>query len=148
MAARWDPVPVILRFARAIQRRIAGDVAASAPRAEHRDGTALAGYDKRGQAHVLRSLLVERIKAPGLVEKKPWGAVLRLQSLGQIFLWFRRGTEHKGRTRRTRGGGRKRTGGVTRQPPRPVDLSVDVEALTRELEADAAGFLQNQERAA
>lgn len=141
MAAPWNPAPLIAREARLFARRLADAVAAARPRVPHRDGTARKSYAGLPTGGSLAASL----RAVAIVEEKPWGAVVRLASLGQKFLWFVQGTQRGGKTSRTRGGGRRRVGGVSRQVARPIDLGFPRERLVAALEADAARHYQREE---
>lgn len=106
--AKWSPLKVIERTARALQQRAADQIRSSAPPVPHRGSTSEAPGGS----------LAKLVASPALIAKKPWGVVIRWRGLGQKFLWFTKGT--------------------SRQKARPVDLAPDVARLTRDLEADAA----------
>lgn len=83
-------------------------------------GAASPNVPHRGSDGQIGGSLARAVLAKGLLVTKPWGVVIEWSKLGQKFLWFVKGTKH--------------------QKPRPVPLTPDVAALTRELQADAARY--------
>lgn len=131
-----------MRELRALQKRIASAIRAATPRAPHRDGSkgkSYAGAPTGGS-------LADKVSSPRLVVEKPWGGVLRLYDLGQVFLWFVEGTKTGGKRVR-RGKSQRRIGGEHRQPPRPIPLTLERGPLVAALEQDAAKWLEARDAA-
>jgi len=115
MAREWRPGRDIAKFALLYARRVAGQVRAASPRVAHASR----------KAAPTGGSLPAKIRSRSLVVERRWGAVLSWASLGQPFLWFRRGTK--------------------RQKARPVDLTPSEDEVATLVRRSAVRHLEGRD---